>query len=151
MTLASTRSPSLAFEQVDVGTQLPELALPISATTIVAAALASRDFEPVHHDRTFAQASGMRDVFMNILGTNGFVLRFVTDWAGPEAIVQRASIRLGVPMYADDTLAFTGTVTAATSRDDGTGGVVEVVIRGSNSLGDHVTGTVEVDLPGGTA
>ena len=147
MTVASTRSASRTFEQVAVGAELDTLTVDVTATTIVAAALASRDFEPVHHDRASAQASGMRDVFMNILATNGFVLRFVTDWAGPQAVVRRASIRLGVPMYPDDTLVLTGSVTATTAHDDG--GIVVVAVRGSNALGDHVTGTVEVDLPGG--
>lgn len=149
MTVASARSTSRTFEQVEVGAELEPLTLEVTATTIVAAALASRDFEPVHHDRAAAQASGMRDVFMNILATNGFVLRFVTDWAGPEAIVRRASIRLGVPMYPDDTLVLTGSVTGTTAQDGG--GVVVVSVRGSNALGDHVTGTVEVDVPGGAA
>ena len=78
---------------------------------------------------------------MNILSTNGFVGRFVTDWAGPDALLKRVAIRLGVPNYPYDTMRMTGRVTA--KRD----GVVDVEVRGANSLGDHVTGTVSVALP----
>jgi hypothetical protein len=132
-------APQLA--DIGEGTALPELALDISATVIIGAALASRDFERVHHDRAFAQASGMPDIFLNILATNGFVVRYVTDWAGPDAIVKQSSIRLGVPHYAGQTLTLTGTVMAV--RDDGD---VEIAVRGRNATGDHVTGTVTVNL-----
>ena len=33
--------------------------------------------------RASPQERGSPDIFMNILTTNGFVGRFVTDWAGP--------------------------------------------------------------------
>jgi len=78
---------------------------------------------------------------MNILTTNGFVGRFITDWAGPEAMLQSVSIRLGAPNYPYDTMTLTGRVTAIED------GVVSVEVRGANSLGDHVTGTVKLCLP----
>lgn len=49
---------------------------------IVATALASRDYQDVHHDPALAVERGSKDVFMNILTTNGLVDRFVTGWAG---------------------------------------------------------------------
>jgi acyl dehydratase len=136
-------SKTLRLADVQVGTPLPELKIPITTTLIVAGALASRDFTPVHHDKAAAQAQGMQDVFMNILTTNGLVGRFVTDWAGPDAILQRVAIKLGAPNLPGDTMTLGGRVTA---KDDGTG-VVEVAVVGTNSWGDHVTGTVAVALP----
>ena len=126
------------------GQTLPPLELEITPTVIIAAALASRDFERVHHDRTFAQASGMKDIFLNILATNGFVVRYVTDWAGERAIVKQSAIRLGVPHYAGETLTLTGEVQSVS--DDGD---VAVAVTGRNSLGDHVTGTVTIQLADG--
>ena len=126
------------------GQTLPPLALEITPTVIIAAALASRDFERVHHDRTFAQASGMKDIFLNILATNGFVVRYVTDWAGARAVVKQSAIRLGVPHYAGETLTLTGEVQSVS--DDGD---VAVAVTGRNSLGNHVTGTVTVQLADG--
>ena len=123
------------------GHALPPLALEITPTVVIAAALASRDFERVHHDRAFAEASGMKDIFLNILATNGFVVRYVTDWAGPTAVVKQSNIRLGVPHYAGDTLTLTGTVQ---SNDNG---AVAVAVTGRNSIGDHVTGIVTVAFP----
>jgi hypothetical protein len=121
-------------------TQLPELSIETTTTFVVSTALATRDFQDVHHDRDAAIARGSKDIFLNILTTTGLVQRFVTDWAGPEALVRNVSIRLGVPCYAGDTLVFSGT-----AKPDGNDTLVEVV--GRCSLGDHVTGTVRVTLP----
>jgi acyl dehydratase len=143
--------PTLDFGDVTVGDTLPELVLPLSRTVIIATALASRDYQDVHHDHALAQQRGSKDIFMNILSTNGLVGRFVTDWSGPGAVLTDVNIRLGAPNYADDTMTLTGTVTA---KDDapaeGRGGI-EVTVKGSNSLGDHVTGTVRLRLPAASA
>ena len=124
-----------------VGDELPPLEVPLTRTLIVSTALASRDYQDVHHDPDLARASGATDVFMNILTTNGFVGRFVTDWTGPDAIIKKVSIRLGVPNYPGDTMKLTGNVKVVEGSE------VEVEVRGANSLGDHVTGTVKVQLP----
>jgi len=139
--------PTLDFADVAVGDALPELAVPLSRTLIIATALASRDYQDVHHDHDLAQQRGSKDIFMNILSTNGIVGRFVTDWSGPGAVLTDVQIRLGAPNYADDTMTLTGTVTAKDDAPvDGRGGV-EVAVKGTNSLGDHVTGTVRLRLP----
>jgi acyl dehydratase len=136
---------TIAFKDVGVGSKLPELPVEVTTTMIVAGALASRDFTPVHHDRSAAQAQGMQDVFMNILTTNGLVGRYVTDWAGPSAVIKSVAIKLGAPNLPGDTMRLTGTVKAKDERE----GVVELEIAGTNSWGDHVTGTVRVALPTG--
>jgi uncharacterized protein len=129
---------------VAVGDVLPELVVPVTATLVVAGAIASRDFQDVHHDGELARRRGMPGIFMNILTTNGLVGRFVTDWAGADAAVRRIAIRLGVPNFAGDTMRLTGRVTAV--APDGGEAVVEVEVVGRNRLGDHVTGTVVVAL-----
>jgi MaoC like domain len=121
-----------------VGEQLPELRIDATPTFVVSTALATRDFQDVHHDRDAAIARGSKDIFLNILTDTGLVQRYVTDWAGPSARVKGVSIRLGVPAYAYDTLVFTGSVTEI----DGAELTVSVVGRGQ--LGEHVVGTVRV-------
>ena len=128
-----------------VGEALPELVIEASVRNIVSTALASRDFQDVHHDVAMAQQRGSKTIFTNILTSNGYCLRYVTDWTGPDAVVKKASIRLGVPNYAGDTMTMSGTVSAA--EDGPEGQLVTVAVRGSNSLGDHVTGTVTVLVP----
>ena len=118
---------------VEVGTKLPELSLYGDPTFIVSTAIATRDYQDVHHDRDKAQAKGSKDIFVNILTDTGLVQRYITDWAGPNAIIKSIGLRLGVPWYAYDTVTFKGEVTAV--DDDG---VITLKIVGSNSLGDHV-------------
>jgi len=136
---------ALVFDKVTVGDELPPLRLDVTATRVIATAIASRDYEAVHHDREEARRRGTKDIFLNILSSNGFVQRYVTDWAGPEAIVTAAAIRLGVPNYAGDALELSGQVSSTTPLGDE--GQVEVAVRGRNSLGVHVSGTVTITLP----
>ncbi len=121
-----------------VGTQLPELRIEATPTMIVSTALATRDFQDVHHDRDLAIKKGSKDIFVNILTDTGLVQRFITDWAGPATRIKSISIRLGVPCYAYDTLVFTGSVEAVDGED------VTVAVNGRGQLGDHVVGTVVV-------
>lgn len=123
-----------------VGTQLPELSLYGDPTFIVATAIATRDYQDVHHDRDKAQAKGSKDIFVNILTDTGLVQRFLTDWAGPSALIKSIGLRLGVPWYAYDTVTFKGEVTAVE------GDLVTVKVVGSNSLGDHLIATATLTL-----
>jgi hypothetical protein len=138
------RTTTRARDSIRTGDELPACPIPITATLIVSTALASRDYQDVHHDRELAKERGSPDIFMNILTTSGLCARYVTDWAGPEAVVKRLSIRLGVPNYPHDTMTMSGSVRA--ERGDR----VDVDIRGYNRLGDHVTGSVELEIPAAT-
>ncbi len=129
--------------------RLPDLEVHVSPTFVVASALATRDFTPVHHDRDLAVASGGKDIFLNILTDTGLVQRFLTDWAGPQALVREISVRLGVPCYAGDTLTFSGQVTERRSGPDGDRCAVRVT--GRCGLGDHIVASAVVDVPGGAA
>ena len=133
------------FADVAVGDALPELEVPVTATLIAAGAIATRDFMPVHHDRDYAAAQGAPDIFMNILSDTGWCSRFLTDWGGPDAMVARLAIRLGVPVFPGHTMRYTGEVTAC--REEGGLGVVEVAFRATTDLGDHVSGTAVLTLP----
>jgi len=133
----------LSIGDVSVGDALPDLDVELTAAIIVGGAIASRDYMPVHHDRSAANAAGMSDVFMNILTTNGYVGRFVTDWAGPDSKLKKVSIKLGGPNTPGDTMKMRGEVASV----DAAAGTVDVSIAVKNSWGDHATGTVTVALP----
>lgn len=132
-----------------LGEELPPFALDVTATVVVAGAIASRDFMPAHHDRVYAQAQGAPDIFMNILTTNGYIARFVTDWAGPEAVLRSIAIRLGAPAVPGFVLKFTGR--AVEDRQEDGDRVIEVAVRAANDLGDHATGAVVLTLPNDAA
>jgi hypothetical protein len=125
-----------------VGTQLAAQDLPLDRTTIVATAIASQDFEDVHHDPAKAQERGTPDIFLSINATNGFLDRYVTDWAGPASRITRVALRLGVPNFPGDTMRLTGEVTGVD------GDAVTLRVLGSNARGVHVTAQVTL-VPGG--
>ncbi len=136
------------WSEVEVGETLPGLVLEMTATRVVAGALATRDFMPVHHDRDYANSQGAPDIFMNILSDNAYCSRFLTDWAGKEAIIRSLAIRLGVPSFANSELTWQGHVVAVwTEEDDPAEGWVEVALVATNDLGDHVTGVARLTLP----
>jgi MaoC like domain len=146
MTAISSAGP--AYADVSVGDELPTLVIPITRTLITSGAIASRDYQDVHHDQVLAKARGSKDIFMNILTTNGLVGRYVTDWSGPRSRLVDVNIRLGAPNYPDCTMTFTGSVAEkGLVAEDGKSGTVTVSVRGANELGDHVTGTVTLALP----
>jgi len=136
---------TLDWNEIRVGDAVTPMRIDVTATVVVAGAIATRDFMPVHHDRSYANSQGSPEIFMNIITDNGYCSRFLTDWAGPEAMVRRIAIRLGLPAYAGSTLEFTGSVTG-TSRVDGEG-LVEIEFRATNDEGDHLSGTAVLGLP----
>ena len=125
-----------------VGEALPTQDVPLTRTMVVATAIASRDYQDVHHDPDLAVARGSKDIFMNILTSNALAERYVADWAGPAARVRRIRIRLGAPNYPGDTMVLTGEVAAVD------GDRIDVAVRGENSLGVHLSGSVTVEVPG---
>jgi acyl dehydratase len=130
------------MKNVEVGTQLPELVFPITASAIAVAAIATNDYQNVHHDKAAAQAAGTPDIFMNILTTNGVVQRFVNDWAGPSARIKKIKLRLGAPNFVGDAMTLSGSV----AKVDAATGAADIAVTGRNSLGEHVNATVTVIL-----
>ncbi len=132
------------FGSVTLGEKLPPLKIDVTAGLIVGGALASRDFTPVHHDKAAAQATGLPDIFMNILTSNGLMGRFVTDWTGPEAALKSIEVKLGAPNVPGMVMTITGEVTA---KDDAAGTVIVSVSGDNNVWGTHMAGKVCVALP----
>lgn len=138
---------SIDFDSVAVGDQLPEDSIEITRTLIVATAIASRDYQDVHHDPVLAKERGSQDIFMNILTSNGMVDRYVTAWAGPRAVVKKVKIRLGVPNFPGDTMVMSGEVL----HKDEAARSIELKVVGANSRGNHLSGSAVIELKEGTA
>lgn len=131
------------FDDVKPREILPTLAVPVTVPLIAGGAIATRDYFPGHHDLNAARALGSPNIFMNILTTNGIVQRYVETWSGSDAHFLSVRIKLGVPNYPGDTMTFSGEVSDRRSDDRS----VEITLKGRNSMGNHVTGTVRVQLP----
>jgi hypothetical protein len=142
MSAAQSNVAAGAAPEIQVGAKLPALELFGDPTFIVSTAIATRDYQDVHHDRDKAHAKGSKDIFVNILTDTGLVQRFITDWAGPKVMIKSIGLRLGVPWYAYDTVTFNGEVTGVED------GLVTLKIVGSNSLGDHVIANATLTMGG---
>jgi hypothetical protein len=130
--------------EVSVGDKLDATDIDITTSLVVCGALATRDFEPVHHNKAEAQATGLPDVFMNILTSQGLMTRYATDWSGPEAVVKSIDLKLGAPNIPGMVMTMTGEVSAI---DEDTG-IVNIDVLGENNIwGMHMQGTVELALP----
>jgi acyl dehydratase len=136
------RSEKAASATADSGEciALPSLTIPLTTTLVVAAAFATNDFIRIHHDRDLAQRQGLKDIVMNILSTCGFATRYVTDWAGPAAKIRHHTSKFGVPNHPGDTMTLTGWA----DRPFEPGRETKITLRGTNSMGTHVTSTVTI-------
>lgn len=133
----------MRFEDIAEGAALPELVFPVTSSAIAVSAIATNDYETVHHDKAAAEASGVPNIFMNILTTNGLVQRFVGDWAGPGARIRKIRIKLGAPNFVGDTMRINGTV----ARLDPATREIDVAVSGRNGIGEHVVATITLHFP----
>ncbi len=110
----------LLHGDVAVGERLPTLAMDISATRIVAGALASRDYAPLHHDHQYVtEQAGHRDIFMNTFHQASLFERYLSDWSGPRGRLGRMRFKMSASVYAGDSIAVDGEITGCEVDDSG--------------------------------
>ena len=140
-------SPTLHFDDVHERDELPDLVVPVNATTIVLGALASRDWRPMHHDHDFAvNRNGTQDIFMNTPNQAAWFERYVTDWTGPTGRLGRMKFRMKGSVFPGDTMTMSGTVSGTETDDQGCAWITLQVALSVN--GDTKTDcTVRVAVP----
>ncbi len=137
---------TLRFESVSVGDKLPTREIPITSSLIVGGAIVSRDFTTVHHDKKAAQKTGLPDIFMNIITSNGLMSSYITNWAGPDSTTKKIDLKLGSPNLPGFIMTISGEVKAKDEKL----GTVDIEVTGENNVwGMHMQGTVKVQLPKG--
>jgi acyl dehydratase len=109
---------SLCWEDVEEGQQLPTATLDVTTTTVIAGAIASRDFTPLHHDSSYAQKVAQKDIFMNNATICGLSGKYLTDWTGPGGELKEISFRIGTPCFPGDTMTMTGKVVKKYTEGD---------------------------------
>ncbi len=98
-------------EEIQSGAPLPELAVDVSATTVVLGALAARDWRPMHHDYDFAvNRNRVKNIFLNTPNQAAWFERYLTDWTGPEGRLGRIRFRMRDSVFPGDCMVFRGTV-----------------------------------------
>ncbi len=139
---------SRAWDSIEAGEELPSEVRAIDATLVVAGAIASRDFYPVHHDKPFAEQAGSPDIFLNILTTNGLMAAFVGNWCGPDWDLASIDLRLKIPAFPGQELTMTGSVTG--KSEEGGSRAVEVAFAAATEYGTHCEGTATIRQTAGT-
>jgi len=118
---------------------------PITRTDIVRYAGASGDFNPIHHDETFAKSAGCPTVFSVGMFQAALLASFATRWLGAHSI-RRYSVRFIERVWPDDELLFSGTVVRV--EDTPSGREVEVDLNCTRQTGaPAVTGSASFLIP----
>jgi acyl dehydratase len=142
-------SEVLTFDAVHDGDVLPELAVEVTATTIVLGALAARDWRPMHHDHDFAvNRNGTQDIFLNTPNQAAWFERYVTDWTGPTGRLGRMKFRMSGSVFPGDTMTMHGTVVGVGTDELGCGWVDLAVVLAVDSV-TKTDCSVRVALPTG--
>ena len=114
---------TVSLADVEVGTVLPPLSVPVQRVNLVMYAGASGDFNPIHWNERFAKAVGLPDVIAHGMFTMASAVRVVTDWVGDPGAVVEYGVRFTRPVVVpDDDKGAVIEVSAvvAEKRDDGT-------------------------------
>ncbi len=105
-------SDQVSYDDVAVGTELAEVAYPVSRLNLVMYCGASGDFNVIHWNERIAKAVGLPDVIAHGMFTMAQAGRYVTDWAGPQATIVEYGVRFSAPVVVpDDDTGATITVT----------------------------------------
>ncbi|WP_318201914.1 MaoC family dehydratase [Streptomyces sp. SCL15-4] len=118
----------IAYDDVEVGTELPAQSFPVTRATLVRYAGASGDFNPIHWNEKFAKEVGLPDVIAHGMFTMAEAIRVVTDWTGDPGAVVEYGVRFTRPVVVPN---------------DDRGALIEVSGKVAAKLDDH---TVRVDL-----
>ncbi|MGN6246544.1 MAG: MaoC family dehydratase [Motilibacteraceae bacterium] len=96
---------SIRWDDVEVGTELPPLSVPLHRGDLVRYAGASGDFNPIHWNERFATAVGLPDVIAHGMLTMGAAVRVVTAWCGDPGAVVEYGVRFTKPVVVANDLA----------------------------------------------
>ena len=119
---------TVSFTDVEVGTQLPTITVPLQRVDLVKYAGASGDFNPIHWNQRIAESVGLPNVIAHGMLTMASAGRIVTDWVGDPGAVIEYGVRFTRPVVVPD---------------DDAGAVVEVSAVVADKRED---GTVRVDV-----
>jgi len=134
------------WDDVKEGDALPEVRVEkLTRTDFVKYAGASGDFNPIHHDQTFAEASGNPTVFAMGMLNAGILSRVVTAFAG-RPNVRRYKVRFATRVWPGDDVICRGRVTR--KLELGAEKLVEGELEAVNQKGETlISGSFVAALP----
>ncbi|MGO8956755.1 MAG: MaoC family dehydratase [Streptosporangiaceae bacterium] len=112
----------VSYDSVEIGTELPPVTYPVTRLSLVKYCGASGDFNVIHWNERVAKSVGLPDVIAHGMFTMAQAGRFVTDWAGPTAVVTDLGVRFSSMVVVPD---------------DGTGATIDVSGQVEEKLDDN--------------
>lgn len=100
----------VCWEDVTDGQDIGFYEMQMDAVKISCGAWATRDSNPIHHDKAFAERGSQKNIIVNIMHSEGLLCRLATDWSGPNGDLKRIRFNIRGSCYADDTLKVSGNV-----------------------------------------
>jgi acyl dehydratase len=135
------------FEDVNVGDQIPTLAVTVDETQMFFFSAATHNGHRIHYDKTWAtEVEGYPAILVHGPLQAALLARAVTDWAGPGGRLVNYAIQHRASAYPGEELRFTGTITA--KQEGGDRGLVDLEIHGEKGSTEILMpGTATVSLP----
>lgn len=115
-------SDQISYDGVEIGDELPAVSYPVTRLSLVRYCGASGDFNVIHWNERIAKAVGLPDVIAHGMFTMAQAGRFITDWAGPRAVVAEFGVRFSSMVVVPD---------------DDAGATIEVSGQVAEKLPDH--------------
>lgn len=142
--MAERRTPT--FAEVKVGDEIPKFVVQnLTRTDIVKYAGASGDFNPIHHDETFAKGAGYPSVFSHGMLSAGLLSKCLTDYVGRQNL-RAYAVSFRAQVWPGDTVTYGGKVTK--KSEAGGEKRIEGELVAQNQKGEVViTGTFAAALP----
>jgi len=136
----------LYFEDVKEGDELPSFTVEsLTRTDFVKYAGSSGDFNPIHHDQTFAEISGNPTVFAMGMMNAGVLSRLVSDYAGLENL-RKYRVRFATRVWPGDSVTCKGKVTKKAVENGEK--IIEGEIAALNQKGEvAIQGSFRAALP----
>lgn len=127
--------------------RLPELSVTVTPRMIIQGAIASRDWQPQHHDVSWAVGhAGLPGIIMNNYTQAGWISRYVTDWCGPRGRIGRMRFSMRSPICPGDEMRIAGVIRSI-ERDAAGFDWVDIAIEITVGSRTATTASVRLALP----
>jgi acyl dehydratase len=90
------------YDDVKPGDELIPASYPVTRLSLVKYCGASGDFNTIHWNERIARSVGLPNVIAHGMFTMAEAGRYVTDWAGPGAVVVDFGVRFSSPVVVPD-------------------------------------------------
>ena len=92
----------VTYDDVKPGAELAPATYPVTRLSLVKYCGASGDFNVIHWNERIARSVGLPNVIAHGMFTMAEAGRYVTDWAGPRAVVVEFGVRFSSPVVVPD-------------------------------------------------